>query len=85
MASLAEGLALAAQAGLSQAELLEIISLGAMANPMFKLKVRRQASVSATAWHVQEAEGTACNTGLTNTCTPNLSQGARLLFFLLSI
>ncbi|KAK9834991.1 hypothetical protein WJX81_002574 [Elliptochloris bilobata] len=38
MASLAEGLALAAQAGLSQAELLEIISLGAMANPMFKLK-----------------------------------------------
>ena len=40
MASLAEGLALAAQAGLSQAELLDIISLGAMANPMFKLKVR---------------------------------------------
>lgn len=39
MASLAEGLALAAQAGLSQTELLDIISLGAMANPMFKLKV----------------------------------------------
>ena len=46
MASLAEGLALAAQAGLSQAELLEIISLGAMANPMFKLKVRWQAPCS---------------------------------------
>ena len=40
MASLAEGLGLAAQAGLSQAELLDIISLGAMANPMFKLKAR---------------------------------------------
>ena len=39
MASLAEGLALAAQAGLSQTELLDVISLGAMANPMFKLKV----------------------------------------------
>ena len=46
MASLAEGLALAAQAGLSQAELLDIISLGAMANPMFKLKVRWPAPCS---------------------------------------
>ena len=40
MASLAEALALAQRAGLSQDELLEVLSLGAMANPMFKLKVR---------------------------------------------
>jgi hypothetical protein len=40
MASLAEALALAQHAGLSQDELLEILSLGAMANPMFKLKAR---------------------------------------------
>jgi len=40
MASLAEALALAEHAGLSQDELLEVLSLGAMANPMFKLKVR---------------------------------------------
>lgn len=40
MASLAEALALAEHAGLSQDELLEVLSLGAMANPMFKLKAR---------------------------------------------
>jgi len=33
-----EGMALADKAGLSQADLLEVFSLGALANPMFALK-----------------------------------------------
>ncbi|GAX77642.1 hypothetical protein CEUSTIGMA_g5085.t1 [Chlamydomonas eustigma] len=38
MAALAEAMALADKSGLSQADLLEVLSLGAMANPMFALK-----------------------------------------------
>uniref|UniRef100_A0A6V1VYN4 6-phosphogluconate dehydrogenase NADP-binding domain-containing protein n=1 Tax=Heterosigma akashiwo TaxID=2829 RepID=A0A6V1VYN4_HETAK len=38
LASLAEGMVLAKECGLSQEELLGILDLGAMANPMFKLK-----------------------------------------------
>jgi 3-hydroxyisobutyrate dehydrogenase-like beta-hydroxyacid dehydrogenase len=40
MASFAEGLALAKQAGLSQEDLLEASGLGAIAAPMFAMKVR---------------------------------------------
>lgn len=38
MASLGEGMAIAGGAGMDQAVLLEILGLGAMANPMFALK-----------------------------------------------
>jgi glyoxylate/succinic semialdehyde reductase len=38
MAALAEAMALAEKSGLSQADLLEVLSLGAMANPMFAVK-----------------------------------------------
>lgn len=38
MASLAEGLTLAKKAGMSQRDVLEVISLGAMSCPMFSLK-----------------------------------------------
>eukprot|EP00240_Pyramimonas_obovata_P015367 CAMPEP_0118933128 /NCGR_PEP_ID=MMETSP1169-20130426/11367_1 /TAXON_ID=36882 /ORGANISM="Pyramimonas obovata, Strain CCMP722" /LENGTH=281 /DNA_ID=CAMNT_0006875855 /DNA_START=122 /DNA_END=967 /DNA_ORIENTATION=+ len=38
MGAFAEGMALADVAGLSQEDLLEVLSLGAMANPMFALK-----------------------------------------------
>ncbi len=34
-----EGMALSEKAGLKQSDLLEVLSLGAMANPMFALKV----------------------------------------------
>lgn len=40
MASLAEGIHLAEKSDLSAEVLLEVLALGAMANPMFKLKVR---------------------------------------------
>jgi 3-hydroxyisobutyrate dehydrogenase-like beta-hydroxyacid dehydrogenase len=39
MASFAEGLALAKQAGLSQEDLLEASGMGAIAAPMFAMKV----------------------------------------------
>jgi glyoxylate/succinic semialdehyde reductase len=38
MAAFGEGMALAEQAGLSQGDLLEVLDLGAIANPMFKMK-----------------------------------------------
>ena len=38
MVALSEGLALSEAAGLKHADLLEVLSLGAMANPMFALK-----------------------------------------------
>lgn len=38
MGAFCEGMALADKAGLSQADLLSVLDLGAMANPMFKLK-----------------------------------------------
>ncbi|MEW5317059.1 MAG: hypothetical protein WDW38_008390 [Sanguina aurantia] len=38
MGAFTEGLALAGKAGLDQTQLLEILSLGAIANPMFALK-----------------------------------------------
>lgn len=40
MASLGEGMAIADRAGLDLPNLIEILGLGAMANPMFALKVR---------------------------------------------
>jgi len=39
MTTLAEGLTLTNKAGLSQDQLLEVLSLGVMAAPMFKMKV----------------------------------------------
>ena len=39
MATLAESLTLADKSGLSQEQLLEVLGLGVMANPMFKMKV----------------------------------------------
>ena len=39
MTALAEGLNLADKSGLSQGQLLEVLGLGAMACPMFKMKV----------------------------------------------
>jgi glyoxylate/succinic semialdehyde reductase len=38
MASFCEGMALAEAAGLQQSDLLEVLELGAIANPMFKMK-----------------------------------------------
>lgn len=38
MASLSEGITLADRSGLSQEDLIKILSLGAIANPMFSLK-----------------------------------------------
>jgi glyoxylate/succinic semialdehyde reductase len=38
MASFAEGMALAEAAGLQQSDLLDVLDLGAIANPMFKMK-----------------------------------------------
>lgn len=39
MTTLAESLTLADKSGLSQEQLLEVLGLGVMANPMFKMKV----------------------------------------------
>ena len=39
MTTLAESLTLADKSGLSQEQLLEVLGLGVMANPMFKTKV----------------------------------------------
>lgn len=38
MGAFCEGMALSERAGLKQADLLEVLSLGAMANPMFTMK-----------------------------------------------
>ena len=39
MTTLGEGLTLAQKSGLSQTQLLEVLGLGVMANPMFNMKV----------------------------------------------
>jgi 3-hydroxyisobutyrate dehydrogenase-like beta-hydroxyacid dehydrogenase len=44
MASLAEGFSLAERSGLAKQDLLDVVALGAIANPMFSLKVRRISS-----------------------------------------
>lgn len=53
MASFAEGLALAEAAGLSQQDFLEVVKMGAIAAPMFSLKVRKSSPGMGRAVHLQ--------------------------------
>lgn len=48
MSSFAEGMALADKGGLSQDDLLEVLSLGAIAAPIFAMKVRDRSAQPAT-------------------------------------
>lgn len=50
MASFSEGLTLADRSGLSKDDLIKILSLGAMANPMFNIKGPKIVADGARAW-----------------------------------